>query len=263
MWFLLDFNQGSSRTPDDDRSPPIADRINQLLDAVLIKENELQPKRPYVGASSIGDACERKIQLQYIKECELEGAPVPEPFPPRILRIFRFGHLFEDMIADLIIKAGFDMTVKRKDGRQYGFSVLGNRCRGHVDGIIHGGPLPLQYPLIWECKSLNNKSWNETVKKGLKLSKPIYAAQIAIDQAYLELTNPCLFTAINKDTAEFHHSLVEFDSKLAQDSSDKAVRIIKATENGRLLPRSFSGPDHFQCKFCRFSDACWYKLPDS
>lgn len=260
---MLDFNRGSSRTPTDNKAPPISDRINQVLDAVLIQENEDQPKRPYVGASSVGEACERKVQLQYIKECELEGAPIPEPFPPRVLRIFKFGHLFEDMIADLIIKAGFDMKVKKKDGRQFGFSVLGGKHRGHVDGIIHSGPIPLKYPLIWECKSLNDKSWNETIKKGLKASKPIYAAQIAIDQAYLELTNPCLFTAINKNTAEFYHCLVEFDAELAQNSSDKAVRIIKATESGRLLPRSFSGPDHFQCRFCRFSDACWNKLPAS
>jgi hypothetical protein len=49
------------------------------------------------------------------------------------------------------------------------------------------------------------------------LSKPVYAAQLAVYQAYMESSvaglsaNPALFTAINKDTAELHHELVPFD----------------------------------------------------
>ena len=49
------------------------------------------------------------------------------------------------------------------------------------------------------------------------LAKPIYAAQIALYQAYLGLTEaPALFTAINKDTCELWHELVPFDGALAQ-----------------------------------------------
>src|SRR5690606_24115105 len=103
-------------------------------------------------------------------------------------------------------KAGFELFTERQDGSQFGFSVAAGRIRGHVDGIITAGPqeLDLAYPMLWECKSLNNKSWNDTVKKGVTLSKPVYATQMAVYQAYMEGTvsglsqNPAFFTAINK-----------------------------------------------------------------
>ena len=89
--------------------------------------------------------------------------------------------------------------------------------------IINGAPeaLGLTFPMLWECKSLNAKSWKDTVKRGVAKSKPVYAAQMATYQAYMEASvpgiskNPALFTAINKDTAELHFELVPFDVGLA------------------------------------------------
>ena len=110
---------------------------------------------------------------------------------------------------------------------------------------------------------MNAKSWKDTVKKGLAASKPVYAAQVAVYQAYMEATvpgiskNPALFTAINKDTSEIYHELVPFDGGLAQKMSDKGVRIIQATEAGELLPRIAQSADFFECKFCDWSDRCW------
>jgi hypothetical protein len=49
--------------------------------------------------------------------------------------------------------------------------------------------------------------------------------------------HPALFTAINKDTAELHHELVPFNAELAQRMSDRAVRVLRATDAGELLPR--------------------------
>ena len=88
------------------------------------------------------------------------------------------------------------------------------------------------------------------------MSKPIYAAQIAIYQAYMEArsraspTRPALFTAINKDTAELHHELVPFDADLAQRMSDRGVRILQATDAGELLPRIATTRDFFECRMC-------------
>jgi hypothetical protein len=110
---------------------------------------------------------------------------------------------------------------------------------------------------------MNAKNWRETVSKGVALSKPVYAAQIALYQAYMEASvpgisaAPALFTAINKDTAELHHELVPFDAELAQRMSDKAVRILSATEAGELLPRFTRTREHFECRFCSWAARCW------
>ena len=95
-------------------------------------------------------------------------------------------------------------------------------------------------------------------KKGLAISKPIYAAQVAIYQAYLELhEHPAIFTALNADTMEIYTELVPFDAALAQHMSDRAVKVITATEAGELLPRAFHDPTHFECRMCAWQDRCW------
>jgi hypothetical protein len=86
---------------------------------------------------------------------------------------------------------------------------------------------------------------------------------MAIYQAYMDASlpgvasNPVLFTAINKDTAELHHELVPFDAALAQRMSDRAVRVLQATDAGDLLPRIATAPDFHECRFCPWSQRCW------
>ena len=110
---------------------------------------------------------------------------------------------------------------------------------------------------------MNAKNWRACVKDGVAVSKPVYAAQIAIYQAYMEPSvpgisaAPALFTAINKDTAELHHEQVAFDADLAQRMSDRAVRILQATDAGELLPRIAASRDFFECRFCAHAERCW------
>ncbi len=116
---------------------------------------------------------------------------------------------------------------------------------------------------VWECKTMNARNWRACVKDGVAVSKPVYAAQIALYQAYMDASvpglaaNPALFTAINKDTAELHHELVPFNTELAQRMSDRAVRVLSATDAGELLPRIARDRDHFECRMCAYANRCW------
>lgn len=242
----------------------MADRINALVDATLIAEREATPPRTYLGASRLGHACERALQFEFAGAPKDEGAD----FGGQTLRIFEIGHQLEDLAIRWLRAARIDLYTRkgnRPDGEQFGFSVAGGRIRGHVDGIIADAPasLGLHTPALWECKTMNAKNWRACVKDGVTVSKPVYAAQIAIYQAYMEATvpgisaAPALFTAINKDTAELHHELVPFDAALAQRMSDRAVRILQATDAGDLLPRIAASRDFFECRFCSHAERCW------
>jgi len=249
--------------------PSFADRVNAAVDRALTAEQATLPPRDYLGGSRLGHACERALQFEFV------GAPKDEGqgFSGQTLRIFEIGHALEDLAVAWLRGAGFDLytrkgsnaCVRRPDGGQFGFSVAGGRIRGHVDGIIAAGPedFGLAVPALWECKTMNAKNWRACVKDGVTKSKPVYAAQIAVYQAYMEGTvpsisaAPALFTAINKDTAELHHELVPFDAGLAQRMSDRGVRILQATDAGELLPRVASTPDFFECRFCPWSERCW------
>ena len=237
------------------------DQLNRLIDTELEAENKEQQPRDYLGGSRLGVPCNRALQYEYLNTPKDAG----RDFSGRTLRIFAAGHVFEELAIEWLRKAGFTLHTEKADGSQFGFSVAGGKIRGHVDGIITAAPesLWLETPMLWEMKSLNNRSWNDTVKKGLSVSKPIYAAQIATYQAYMEGSiegisrNPALFTAINKDTAELYHELIPFNAPLAQEMSDKAVRILNASEAGELLPRITRERSHFQCRLCDWQDRCW------
>jgi hypothetical protein len=183
------------------------------------------------------------------------------------LRIFEAGHRGEDIVADWLRLAGFDLRTERADGRQFGFSALDGRFKGHIDGCLVAGPVPLAYPALWENKALGAASWKDVVKRGLTLSKPVYAAQIALYQAYLELPNPALFTALNRDTMELYSELVPFDPALAQTMSDRAVEVVVASDAGELLPRVAQERTSILCRggrsggewhgACAWQDRCW------
>ena len=249
---------------DYNHKPKFADRVNAVVDERLASENAARQPRAYLGGSRLGHACERALQFEFA------GAPKDEgsEFSGRTLRIFGIGHALEDLAVCWLRGAGFDLYTRkgnRPDGDQFGFSVAGGRIRGHVDGIIAAAPeaLDLSVPALWECKTMNARNWRETVNKGVVVAKPVYAAQIALYQAYMDAgvpgvaTNPAVFTAINKDTAELHHELVPFDAALAQRMSDRGVRILQATDAGELLPRIARERDFHECRLCAWANRCW------
>jgi len=246
---------------DLNHQPKFHEQVSMLLDAALQAERSQQARRRYLGASRLGLPCERALQYEYVDAPVDDGAELPG----RTLRIFEVGHVMEDLAIRWLRLAGFDLYTRKQDGEQFGFSVAGGRIQGHIDGVIAGAPadLDLSFPMLWECKTMNDRNWRDTAKKGVIVTKPIYAAQMAIYQAYMEpsipgiASQPALFTAINKDSEEIWFELVPFDGGLAQRMSDRAVRIITATDSQELLPRHATTPTHVECKFCPWQDRCW------
>jgi hypothetical protein len=248
---MLDYNSSAS----------FSEQVTGFIDEALAAERDAQAPRAYLGASRLGVACDRALQYEYLQAQVDPG----REFSGTTLRIFEAGHLFEDLAIRWLRQAGFDLHTETLQAGQYGFSAAGDRIQGHVDGILAAGPesLGLGYPALWECKSLNAKSWKDTVKRGVTLSKPVYAAQIALYQAYMEpqvpgiSETPAIFTAINKDTAELYFEQVPFNGELAQRASDRGVRILQACDAHELLPRLANDPTHYECKFCAWQDRCW------
>jgi hypothetical protein len=239
------------------------DKINELIDEALQKKSAESPKRDYLGASRLGVSCSRALQYEYTH------TPRDKEWSGRTLRIFEMGHAIEEMALGWLRETGFDIQTHRENGKPFGFSVANGRIQGHVDGIIYAAPheAGMTYPALWECKSMNAKAWKQTVEKGVRLAKPVYAVQVALYQAYMEEAvagiseNPALFTAVNKDTSEIFHELVPFDAALAQEASDRGVNILRATRAGEtgqeFLPRISLDPDHFECRFCDWKERCW------
>jgi hypothetical protein len=133
-----------------------------------------------LGASAIGAECLRKVQFDWM--CDPQ-------FPARIKDIFERGHFFEEVTRQHLIAAGFQFA----PAERLKFEAINGLFRGHADGIIIAGPeLPaLIYPCIWEA-CLKAKSWRTIERDGLIGPYEIYAAQVALYQAYLDC-EPCAF----------------------------------------------------------------------
>ncbi|WP_408951457.1 PD-(D/E)XK nuclease family protein [Lysobacter sp. Hz 25] len=240
---MLDFN-----THD------LSDHLGTLVDAAMEREAALHPPRTYLGASSLGEDCARRLQFQYF------NAPkdVGRHFPGRLLRVFARGHRVEDWMAEWLRLAGFELRTRNEKDEQFGFATAEGRVRGHADGVVVAGPDSFSYPMLWECKCVGNKTFRELQKKKLAASRPVYAAQVALYQAYLGLhEHPALFTAICADNMEIYAERVVFDRGLAQRASDRAVQILRACDAAELLPRISTTPTHQTCRDCPWQDRCW------
>jgi hypothetical protein len=222
---------------------PINQRVNELIERA---EPPSENCRQYLGASSIGSECLRRVQYDWMVD------PV---FPVRTKVIFERGHFFEELTRQNLISAGF----KFGPTERLKFETAEGLFRGHADGIIIDGPqLPaLCFPCLWEHKCLKAKGWKAIERDGLVGLYGSYAGQVAVYQAYLEVTNPALFSVTNADTCERLHFSVPFDAQLAQAMSDRAVAVIKATKAGELLPRVTEDANDWRCKMCGHRERCW------
>jgi hypothetical protein len=225
---------------------PINVALNETIERAAATAAELP--RPYLGASIIGHECARRIQFDWWCKPVLAA---------RTREIFDRGHYFEERARRHLTTAGFKFAPREV----LGFIAVNGALRGHADGIIIHGPdlsgAYLIFPLIWECKALNDKNWKAIARDGLEKAFPHYAAQVSLYQAYLEITNPALFTAVNANTCEFLHVLVPFDAERAQYWSDRAVNIIEATRASELLPRAYDDPENWHCRLCPHKERCW------
>lgn len=250
------------------------DHMNTLVDAAWRAKREADPPRSYLGGSRLGEECLRRLGFEFH-----QAPQVPElAFSGRLYRVFERGHDAEGRMAKYLRAAGFVLLTEKPDGWQYGFGVLRRedgtpRIAGHIDGIITGWGAPppaagftfspdagmwadaLPFPMLWEHKGLNNKSWNDTLARGVKLSKPIYYAQMQVYMAYMQVGH-AMFTAENQDTCEVFCEIVPFDTKAAQEASDKGVRVVSARDPFEL-PRVARSETDWRCKRCPYNAACW------
>lgn len=232
---------------DFNRSNLSDQQINITINDLIERAEPPSKPRSYLGASSIGDECLRKTQYTWM--CD----PV---LPSEKKDIFARGHFFEEVTRQHLIAAGFKFVPSESERLK--FEAVGGLFCGHADGIIEAGPAALEYPCLWEAKCLKDNGWHSVERDGLVGLNVKYAAQVAVYQFYLDVTNPALFTVVNADNCKRLHFAVPFDAQLAQAMSDRAVVIIEATRAGELLPRSYDSPDDWHCKkLCPWRERCW------
>ena len=222
----------------------LAMSLENIIDKLFVESDK---RREYIGASAVGNPCLRAIQFYWL---HLQGRVEKPAFEPRILRIFDRGNVYEEQIRKWMLASGF---VFETDDTKLQFSDLDDKFKGHVDGVLLEGPLNLDYPVLWECKCLNDKNSIKLEQQGLKTCKPGYYAQVQLYMYYLELKS-CLFTWISADTMKIYDEVVVFDKAFAKDLIDNVALVLEYTGKNKFLPRN---QDKFRCRYCDYEKVCF------
>lgn len=239
-------------------SPYIAnDPLLAALDNALIKQAASEPTRDYLGASSIGDDCSRKLWYRFQGHKDVFDAPT--------LRRFQDGHDTEaKIISWLRLIDGLELHTETM-GKQYGFSDYSGKFKGHYDGVVRGLP---QAPKTWhilEIKCVQEGTLSKVgsfkhaeklindlgEKKTLEAWNKKYYAQAVLYMYYENLDRhiTIVSTPGGRDLLTFR---TEANTKYAEALRDKAARIINAQEP----PERIGGPDWWECKWCSFRSMC-------
>lgn len=218
--------------------------------------------RSHLGASVMGDPCQRKLWLgfRWAKQ---------EQFSGRMHRLFRRGHYEEPKFVNRLTRLGFEIyETDPATGKQFRISGAKGHYGGSGDGLGYApARYGLQGPGVFEFKTHNEKSFAKLAGKietktpdivrkngeGVRKSKPMHFAQMS---QYAAAYNCAwtLYAAVNKETDELYFEFNEPDLSLAASCYVKAENIIFSQVPP---PRISESPNFFDCKYCHLNGICF------
>lgn len=210
-------------------------------------EEKSEPRRGYLGPSSLGTDCDRALWYEF------RWATLPEKFAGRMLRLFETGHNEEARMVRNLKAVGIHVRdFDPATGKQWTVEFLGGHVKGHTDGVAHGFPEAPMKTHVLECKTHNEKSFRELVSKGVKAAKPGHYRQM---MAYMHFGgwDRAFYLAQNKNTDELYAERVNYDPVEGSQIALRMERIVTAQEPPTRISDK---PDFFQCKFCAKADVC-------
>jgi hypothetical protein len=222
--------------------PEAMNTLSASIDAA--HEARAERPRPHMGCSQLGEQCERKMWLSF-------RWAVIEPFPGRILRLFRRGQMEEATAVSDLRSAGCHVTHTGQEQSQVDF---GCHVSGSMDGIIESGvPEAPKKPHILEIKTHSLKSFNELEKSGVQLAKPVHWAQMQVYMLGAKVDR-ALYYAVCKDDDRIYTERVKLCEESAKAYVDRGQRIA-LTER---MPEPITGasPAWYICKFCPAHGFC-------
>lgn len=218
-----------------------ATEIEELINTAT--ENQPEHPRNYLGISSWGDPCQRRMWYR------CHGTPGKKRIA-RFHNIGAMGNAGEEIVKDMLERAGFHVT-----GQQLAVDDYDHKLGGHLDGVLEEGPADLTYPCLWECKFKGDRYWKAINKNGVEEAEPLYWVQMHGYMAYMNMTQ-ALFTAVNRNTGELYCEVVDLNLELVEKYQKRAVMAVDASSPDEMS-RIANDENNWQCKFCDYRETCY------
>lgn len=215
--------------------------LSSIIDEYITK-NPDHELRQYIGASSIGSPCERKLWYGYNGVLGADNEPVMQ-------RTFDIGKSLESLVLNYLENAG--CVLERRSPQLFYRHPDIPELQGHADAVWYINSDPPKRAIL-EVKTARDSSFNVFVRKGLEQWYPVYYAQV---QAYMGMSgiHEAYVIAINKDTSALHDEYVRFDELAYDMLCYKALRIIDALEPPAKINQNSS---FFMCRNCQYKKVC-------
>lgn len=227
----------------------------------FVMENRMIPVddiRGYLGLSSIGDPCWRKLWYGF----HFVVRP-GEPLPIRKSRIFKRGDLEEARVVEELKAVGMRVSKMVAGVREELFGTVGEdqeglkgfagHALGHPDGRVLGVIEAPKTEHLLEIKTAKDSTFKKYKKeKSVKKVNANYYGQL---QSYMEkmgLTR-ALFIVTNKDNEERYYERVKFNKEDAADFKRKEQIIVTSLEP---LKKVTENKNWFSCKWCEDYQVC-------
>lgn len=238
-------------------------KVIDLMPLLSLNNIERTPSSR-MGASSIGEDCERKTWLAF-------HWAMKDDISGKSNLIFGIGSTLEDLMGELLERKTDTATIMSKsltanglDIKYTGKEQIKVEVSPHFvvmpDGIIFSGvPTAEDTIHVWENKTSNNRHFNDLKKNGVRAAQPKHYSQMQIEMYGASMflgkrVERALYTSINKDSAEVYAERIDRDEETIKKLLEKAKRIRLSA----LLPEAVSNdPTWNTCKYCAYSHFCF------
>jgi len=207
--------------------------------------------RAYIGMSGLG-GCVRSLwySFRWVKQGEISG---------RTNRIFNVGHAAEETMVKDLESIGIECWNVLDDQAEYECAF--GYSKAHPDGACKNIPGEKNVNYLLEFKTMNDSSFKDTVKNGVKKSKPIYYAQMVL---YMHFGGfgKALFMSMNKNNSEYYTEIVNCNEEYAKELVSKAESIVWCEDPSELPRIGNNTKQWYECKWCNYNDICFGDLSE-
>jgi hypothetical protein len=229
---------------------PINHTVLAIWQAYEKRANEGRGDNYGVPMSTIGHECDRALWYA------LRWAVYPEQIDGVKQRRFDTGNIEEERLLDDLEAAG--LKVERTDpatGAPYRVELCKGWLRGKVDGHAVDVPEAPKTVHVVECKSHNDKSYKELIKKKVKDGKFDHWAQCQMYMHSENLTR-CLYIAVNKNTDELYVERVYYDKDYAVRAENRVGYLVLSNKAPPKLYEDPSKKEAYICGWCPAKHVC-------
>lgn len=221
---------------------PTLEAVDKAIEEKFAADNQ---RRTYLGASTIGEPCKRKLwyYFRWLSQQEFEADTI---------RKFEDGHTQEAVMRDrLNLVPG--VTVHSD---QLEIQLYGKHFSGHIDGIIEGVKEAPKTPHLWEHKSVAVDKFNKLKKlmeigdpkESLKFWDEIYYGQAQIYMYMLDITRHFL-TVSTPGGRDYISCRTNVDKPFARQLIQKAEEVIFADTPPER-------DESYKCNWCQYREVC-------